>query len=307
MHQKEQPRHLAWPSRPSRSRVRSGRSRFGLVVGARPRSTSSLKEGGESWAAAQDRSRGRARFGLGSWGPRGRAPTMGSRRRGRLVRRHWNPRTSESCASLLGSIIANQADGVLRLAINAPPACDPSSAPGPAPLQPEGGRGALSAEAKAPFPERRGPTGTFATVGRGPHAIPARTAWRPPEVREKPRGFGRSSPWFARQGTVRPRKLWARSRGSRRRGALSAEAKAPLSERRGPNRTLAIVGKGPHAIPARTAWRPPEVREKPRCFGRSSASTARQPSRGHKRARGPPPTQHEEIASLQPEPSGRSR
>ena len=51
----------------------------------------------------------------------------------RLVRRHWSPETSESFASLLGSIIANVTDGVLRLAINAPPACDPH--PPSAPLR----------------------------------------------------------------------------------------------------------------------------------------------------------------------------
>ena len=44
---------------------------------------------------------------------------MGSRRRGRLVRRHSADGTSESCASLLGSIIANVTDGVRRLAFNA--------------------------------------------------------------------------------------------------------------------------------------------------------------------------------------------
>ena len=43
----------------------------------------------------------------------------------------------ESCASLLGSVIANVTDGALRLAIDAPRACDPSAAPGPATSSPE--------------------------------------------------------------------------------------------------------------------------------------------------------------------------
>ncbi len=60
-----------------------------------------------------------------------RAMRTGSRRRGRLVRRHWDYGTSESCGSLLASVIANGADGMLRLAINAPRACDPSAWPGP--------------------------------------------------------------------------------------------------------------------------------------------------------------------------------
>src|SRR5689334_16949457 len=54
---------------------------------------------------------------------------MGSRRRGRLVRRHWNTGTSESCASLLGSMIANVTDGIWRLAINASAPASPSQRP----------------------------------------------------------------------------------------------------------------------------------------------------------------------------------
>ena len=36
--------------------------------------------------------------------PAGHGGDTGSPRRGRLARRHWNPRTLESCASLLGSV-----------------------------------------------------------------------------------------------------------------------------------------------------------------------------------------------------------
>ena len=47
-----------------------------------------------------------------------------SPRRGRLVRRHCVLRTSESCGSLLTSGFANATDGLLRLAKQAPLACD---------------------------------------------------------------------------------------------------------------------------------------------------------------------------------------
>ncbi len=43
----------------------------------------------------------------------------------RLPRRHCVYGTSESCASLLGSLSANLDHGLLRLALNAPAACDP--------------------------------------------------------------------------------------------------------------------------------------------------------------------------------------
>jgi hypothetical protein len=51
---------------------------------------------------------------------------LGSPRRVRLVRHHFADTTSESCGSLLASVIANLCQALPRLAINAPLACDPA-------------------------------------------------------------------------------------------------------------------------------------------------------------------------------------
>ena len=66
----------------------------------------------------------------------------------------------------------------------------------------DAGADGRSAEAEAPFPERRGPSGTLASVGE--RSLPGggesqgaprpfiKNASRPPDVKETPRCFGRS-------------------------------------------------------------------------------------------------------------------